>query len=105
MHSKSLWLTMVFLGFAAFTLVVFAEWGVVGFLQASTTNGPSIQVGIDLVIMVALFVFWLVPDARARGLNPWPFVLLACTAGSLGALIYLIWRERVSVPARASAPA
>jgi hypothetical protein len=98
-----LWLT--FLVFSAFTLVVMAQWGVVGFLEAGLANGPTVQVGLDLVIMVTLFALWLVRDARERGLNPWPFVALAFTTGSIGALCYLIWRERASAPARAAAQA
>jgi hypothetical protein len=105
MQSKSLVVWIVFLGFTAFTVAVFAQWGLLGFLQAGLANGPTIQVGLDLVIMVVLFLFWLVPDARQRGLSPWPFVALCCTLGSIGALFYLIVRERRPVPVQAGAPA
>jgi hypothetical protein len=35
----------------------------------------------------------MVRDARERGLNPWPFVILTVLAGSFGPLLYLVLRE------------
>lgn len=35
---------------------------------------------------------WLRLDARARGLNPWPWVLATPFLGSISPLTYLVYR-------------
>ena len=35
----------------------------------------------------------MVGDAKQRGVNPWPFVLVTLVAGSFGPLSYLLLRE------------
>ena len=47
----------------------------------------------DLVIALSLILIWMVPDARARGLRTWPWVLITLTFGAAGPLGYLIRRE------------
>lgn len=105
MSIRTVVLGIVWLAFSAFTLEVLAEWGIAGFLGATLANGATLQVGIDLVIMVTLFLLWMIGDARERGINPWPFVLLACGLGSIGAMAYLLWRERAALPAQVRAGA
>ena len=46
----------------------------------------------DLVVSSVLIVIWMVSDARARGLNAWPFVVVTLLAGSFGVLFYLLRR-------------
>lgn len=76
--------------------------GYVAIWQAGMANAPALQVLLDLVIACALISAWMVGDARARGLNPWPFVAVTLAAGSFGPLFYLLWRERrVATPALA----
>ena len=38
----------------------------------------------DLVILAVLACIWMVKDAPARGLSPWPFVALTVVLGSFG---------------------
>ena len=47
----------------------------------------------DLTIMCVLGCTWMVADGRARGINPWPFVLITFVAGSFGPLTYLVLRD------------
>jgi hypothetical protein len=41
-----------------------------------------------------------VADGRARGINPWPFVVITVVAGSFGPLFYLVARELRSTAGR-----
>lgn len=80
---------------APFSLVTaFALWevGYVGIFTASLANWGTAQVLCDLVVTSLLAMMWMVNDARSRGLNAWPFVLVTLLAGSFGPLLYLLKR-------------
>lgn len=89
-----------------FTLVAFglltyyAMWqvGYIGIFTSSFANWGTAQVFGDLVVASVLIMVWMVSDARARGLNAWPFVLVTLLAGSFGVLFYLL-RRGVDTPA------
>jgi hypothetical protein len=55
-------------------------------------NWGAMQVLADLVIACLLICFWMVADARERGMNPWPYVAITLFAGSFGPLLYLLRR-------------
>lgn len=48
---------------------------------------------LDLIIALGLVTTQLVPDARRRGMNPWPFVLGTVALGSIAPLAYLLVRR------------
>jgi len=50
------------------------------------------QVLADLVILAVLASLWMVADARERGLNAWPFVIITLVVGSFGPLFSLVLR-------------
>lgn len=81
-------------------LTSYAMWqvGYIGIFTSSLTNWGTAQVFGDLVVASVLIMVWMVSDARARGLNAWPFVLVTLLAGSFGVLFYLL-RRGVDKPA------
>ncbi len=90
------WLALlVFIDFAAFTGYVLYELGIDGFMAGATANLGAIQVLLDLCIALVLAFAWLVPDARRRGVSPWPWLVGALFAGSLSPLLYLVVRPQV----------
>ena len=44
-------------------------------------------------VFLMLSIIWMVIDARQRGANPWPFVVVTLFLGSFGPLLYLFARE------------
>ena len=86
--------------FLAFSAYVLYEVGLLGLRQAALASNASLQVLLDLAIACLLISAWMVCDARRRGWNPWPFVVLTLAAGSIGPLLYLIRREWRRTPAQ-----
>jgi len=75
-----------------FTLLsVYAVYkvGYIGIFDYHLHSPAGWQVFVDLVIACALLLLWLIPEAKARGINPWPFVLITVFLGSFGPLAYL----------------
>ncbi len=103
MSSREILLWTVLVGFTTFTPVVIFQHGLAGFVELGLANGVAVQIGLDLVIMLVAFAGWMIQDARSSGRNPWPFLLLICALGSIGALSYLIYRERTQALSPASA--
>jgi hypothetical protein len=83
----------VFVPFTAFSTWVIAQDGYLGFVPPALDGRWGTQVFLDLCISLTLATLWLVPDAKRRGINPWPFVASLLPLGSIGALAYLVWRE------------
>jgi hypothetical protein len=101
MNAKQIILAIVLCDFALFTVYVMYQYGgPIGFAELMVANGVALQVSLDLGIALTLFAIWMYRDARDRGLAFAPYVILLCTVGSIGALIYLIRRESVAQPAR-----
>lgn len=101
MNKKQIALGVVLLDFVAFTAYVVVEYGYVGLFEAAFANAATIQVLLDLTIALGLFLAWMWRDARQHGVSPLPYVLLVCSLGSIGALLYLIRRaglESASAP-------
>lgn len=91
--SRLLLALAVFVPFTAFSLWVVGLDGFFGFVPAALDGRWGTQVFLDLCISLVLATFWLVPDAKRRGIHPWPFVIACVPLGSIGALGYLVWRE------------
>jgi protein-S-isoprenylcysteine O-methyltransferase Ste14 len=81
---------------AAFTIytaeIVLAE-GYTGFLHLALADAWGGQMLIDLAIALVLFSVWMTEDAKREGVPSWPYLLLICTTGSIGALAYLLHRS------------
>lgn len=91
-------IALVFVAFGAYTAWALWEVGYIGLLMDTTSTIGSIPVGplqvaIDLVIMAVIAMGWMIGDAKRKGLTPWPFVAITCVLGSIGPLLYLLYRE------------
>ena len=93
MKLRTFLLIDVFAAFAIYTATVVVNHGYTGFIELALTGGWGAQVFIDLCIALLLFMVWMVPDARDRGLPYVPYVLAILTTGSVGALAYLVHRS------------
>ena len=92
MKLRGFLLIAVFAAFTIYTTMVVIDHGYTGFIELALAGGWGAQMFIDLCIALVLFAFWMVPDARARGINPWIYFVAILTTGSIGALAYLIHR-------------
>ncbi|MEM7019430.1 MAG: hypothetical protein AAF512_19090 [Pseudomonadota bacterium] len=48
----------------------------------------NIQIWVDLVIVMVLWLAWMIKDAQQSGRNPWGWVILALAIGSFSPLLY-----------------
>lgn len=84
---------VVFVVFTVYSLIVVANHGLSGLIDTHAEGGWAIQILLDLVL--ALTMFWVVaaPDARARGINFWPYLVLTPLLGSIAPLAYFVHRS------------
>jgi hypothetical protein len=66
-------LMIVLVAFGALTAVAVAQHGVLGIFAWQLQNTAGLQVLVDLVIALSLFLVWMWDDARRTGRNPWPW--------------------------------
>ena len=85
-------LVFVIVAFAGLTAMALLDVGYFGIFEAHTSWAGA-QVFVDLVIVCALAIIWMVRDARDSGITLWPFVILTLAAGAFGPLSYLLARE------------
>ena len=93
MSARSLTLIVVIALFGVLTTLALLDVGYFGILKPHFQTWGGGQVLTDLTIMCVLGSIWMVADGRARGINPWPFVLITLVAGSFGPLTYLVLRD------------
>ncbi len=72
------------------SVLALAEGGLAGFLVGITHSWATVQIYVDLVIAIVFLIVWMWRDANKKGLNPWPWIVLALVIGSFSPLIYLI---------------
>ena len=92
MKLRNFLLFAVFAAFTLYTAIVVMDHGYTGFIELALGGGWGAQVFIDLVIALLLFMTWMLPDARERGIPAAPYAILILGAGSIGALAYLVHR-------------
>ena len=63
--------------------------GFVGIFDYQRHSPAGWQVFADLVISLILILTWLVPNAKAKGRNPWPWVVATLFLGVISPLVYL----------------
>lgn len=84
-------------GFAGLTAVTIWSEGVWLVVENHTLNLWGIQVWYDLLFSVGIALFFVLPRARAAGMNvlPWiVFVALTASIGLLAMVARLFWLER-----------
>jgi hypothetical protein len=89
-------LTVVTALFSAFTGWVILKTGLAGFFEQLLASPAGWQVLADVVIALSLVLSWIRRDARARARRFWPWLLLTVALGSIGPLLYLLSRPRIS---------
>lgn len=92
-------------GFAGLTAVTIWHEGLAPVIANHTANLWGIQVWYDLVLAVGVALFFILPRARAAGMNTAGWIVLVVLTASIGLLAMvarLFWLERV---AAASKPA
>lgn len=85
----------VWVPFSLYTGMVALEHGVLGFVGLAMREAWAMQMLIDLFLALGLFAFFAMPDARARGITFWPWLVASALLGSVGALGYVVYREIV----------
>lgn len=90
-----LWFLLI--DFALFSIWVMCDVGYLGIWQAGFASPGAMQILADLGVACLLIMSWIFADARARGVNPWPWMVATIIAGSLAPLLYLLIREYSSV--------
>ena len=104
MSTRLIVLLFVIAAFGVLTALALLDVGYLGILEPHFLSWGGAQVFVDLVIIAVLACFWMIGDARERGMSAWPFVLITLVAGSFGPLLYLVVRE-VRATARRTAAA
>lgn len=82
---------VVFIPFTIFSVFITVDHGLWALVEA-IQSGWGLQVFLDLVISATISLAYIVPEARQRGINPWPYVIGAGVLGSIALLAYLIHR-------------
>jgi hypothetical protein len=100
MSIRLLALLVVIVLFGALSAMALMDVGYFGIIEPHFQSWGAGQVFADLVILAVMACFWMVADGRARGINPWPFVVVTVLAGSFGPLFYLVVRELRSTAGR-----
>ena len=89
-------------GFAAFTAVTIFKEGVMPVWLNHTSNLWGVQVWWDLLFSLGVASFFIVPRARAQGMNVpvWLlFVALTASIGLLAMVARLFWLEKQAATA------
>ena len=92
MNRKTSALVLVLLGFGLLSTYATLQVGYLGIWQSSFANWGTLQVLCDLIVTSSLAALWMLQDARRRGVNAWPFVVVTLFLGSFGPLLYLLRR-------------
>ena len=83
---------LVLAAFGAYSTWVVATRGYIAFLEVGTSDRWAFQMLLDLVIACWFAMGWVRADARKRGINPWPYLVVVIPAGSIGLLAYCVRR-------------
>lgn len=79
--------------FSAFTVYCGITEGPIGFIPLVLGHEWGMQMFIDIGISLTIASFWIVPDAKKHGINPWPYLAACLGLGSIAALGYVLHRE------------
>ena len=92
MTPKKFLLAFLFVDFAALNAYVVYTMGYDGFVRAVMDNVGTMTAMVDLAIALGLVLYWMLQDARRRGVNLLPYIPLTLAFGSVGPLLYLLRR-------------
>ncbi len=92
----------VLVSFVAFTIYCGEAEGPIGFVSLALGRAWGMQMLLDVGISLGIASFWILPDAREHGINPWPYLVACLGLGSTAALGYVVHRELREATSRAS---
>ena len=95
---------MLFGAFGAFTAIQLVEEGLIGFYVNHTQNLSGLQVWWDLIMCALVALFFVIPRARAQGMNVVLWGIFVGTTASIGLLAMcarLFWLENRAARAAA----
>lgn len=102
MNGKRILVGLVLADFLGFTAYVLYTYGLVGWVPMAVANPVTTLVTVDLVLALSIAMGWTWRDARARGVNPVPYLVVTALTGSAGLLWYLFDRLRTEPVAGAT---
>ena len=109
MSGRKIVLLVVLADFLAIALWGVSRVGFLGLFTGAVATPAGIVGSADLMISLGLVAFWMVRDARERGVSAVPYLVLTLALGSVGPLLYLLRRPepataegRVRLAAQAS---
>lgn len=79
---------LILIPFLALTAYAVWDVGIIGIPEYHIHSSAGWQVFTDLVIALVLLMFFMVRDAKAKGVNPWPWVIATLFTGSISPLLY-----------------
>jgi hypothetical protein len=88
-------LIAVLVAFTTWSLVIVAPEGLPGLFSLLRERPWGQQVFVDLCIALSVSWMWLGREAKARGMNPWPYLIATPFVGSIAVLSFLVHRELV----------
>lgn len=89
--------------FAALTVYAISQVGYMGILDAALQGPGSWQIFADLVVALLLVCSWMIVDARKKGRNVWPYLVVTLLTGSFGPLAYILLAPAEQVAATSMA--
>lgn len=92
-HSR-LVTSLIFVPFFILSLYALTASGLVELFHYLVDHPWGWQVFFDLAIALLLVLGWIYKDARARGRNPWIWVVATVMTGSVAPLLYLITNKQ-----------
>ena len=84
---------IVLILFGILTAVAIWTEGIVGIFATAVRSWGSLQIFIDLAIALTLILVWMYRDMKAKGRNPWPWVIATLAVGAFAPLVYLLVRD------------
>lgn len=85
-------IAFVLLAFVVYTVIAFADHGLIGFFEAVFDNTATVQVLLDLAVAATIALGFIWRDAQKRGLPFAPYLVATIFLGSIGLLSYLLHR-------------
>jgi hypothetical protein len=89
MHGRRLLAIGLLIPFLALTGYALLDVGYLGIFDYHRHSSAGWQVFADLVIALLLLLTFLIPDAKRKGVNPWPWAIGTLLTGAIAPLIYL----------------
>jgi len=82
---------LILIPFSILSIYAVMKVGYVGIFDYHRHSPAGWQVFTDLVIACVLLLALIVPEAKRRGINYWPFVIITLFLGSFGPLCYFVY--------------